>query len=261
MQKTYIYIINTFFHSYTYPPQVLDQNKPQTHSIQPTGFLFFKNPTQTTQQHPKVNRWPREWWFLEASEAGTPSLVEELAGSPEGKDEHDISESPVLHLYLKQRWGWCGWVGGLDSFWVVGFFGGCESWRGFYIKHLFEAETREDEIQEFFLECLKVWFWVWVALHSESATTTWDFWGWICIEIDTVYNLLSVRFTNLHPHTSNFPDAAWWVFMWGYRKSQFFFKTETLEDTWLVRLLIGCCIKWGRAGHNMKQGSDGMVKP
>eukprot|EP00434_Breviolum_minutum_P002240 symbB.v1.2.001973.t1/scaffold78.1/size345887/10 len=31
-----------------------------------------------------------------ASEAGTPSLVEELAGSPEGKDEHDISESPVL---------------------------------------------------------------------------------------------------------------------------------------------------------------------
>lgn len=199
-----LYIINTFFHSYTYPPQVLDQNKPQTHSIQPTRFLFFKNPTQTTQRHPKVNRWPREWWFLEASEAGTPSLVEELAGSPEGKDEHDISESPVLHLYLKQRWGWCGWVGGLDSFWVVGFFGGCESWRGFYIKHLFEAETREDEIQEFFLECLKVWFWVWVALHSESATTTWDFWGWICVEIDIVYNLLSVRFTNLHPHTSNF---------------------------------------------------------
>ena len=256
--------INTFLHSYTYlsfpSPWSKTNPKPTPYNL---PVFFFKNPTKLQpNKHPKVDPLtPRVVVALEASEAGTPSLVEELAGSPEGKDEHDISESPVLHLYLKQRWGLV-WLGGWVGFFLGGLeiFGGCESWRGFYIKHLFKAETREAEIEEFFLECLKVWFWVWVALHSESATTTRDFWGWICVEIDIVYNLLSVRFTNLHPHTSNFPDAAWWVFMWGYRKS-LLLKQRRSRKTWVVWLLIGCCIKWGRSGHNMKQGSDGMVKP
>jgi len=86
---------------------------------------------------------------LEASEAGTPSLVEELAGSPEGKDEHDISESPVLHLYLNTDGvgGW--WVG-----WIL--FGWLDFLEGVKVEEV--AETREAEIEELLLECLKVWF-------------------------------------------------------------------------------------------------------